>query len=42
MGQVLLRAGQDVRQVVWGVAGVGELSGDVVDGPARVGAVIGS
>ena len=38
----MLRAGQDVRQVVCGVAGVGELSGGVADGPAGVGAVVGS
>ena len=42
VGQALLRAGQDVRQVVCGVAGVGELSGGVADGPAGVGAVVGS
>lgn len=42
MGQALLRAGQDVRQVVRGVAGVGQVGGCIADGRAGVGAVIGS
>ena len=39
---MLLRAGQDVRQVVRGVAGVGQVGGCIADGRAGVGAVIGS
>jgi hypothetical protein len=42
VGQALLRAGQDVRQFVRGVAGVGQVSGCIADGRAGVGAVVGS